>query len=165
VLEEKLSGGLRDHPLERAEQLRVATLLVLLGGGALEVRQRLIHQPELQVQLPQLQVHSPPAGIEFEDVLVDRHGLEGEPFQCPARRDLGQEVRRLGGIVLLQVQIPQLLEEAPVALARLEELLVFLEGLVVGPLRLFAVHRHFTLRHLHQPTLPVRSCPTGPGMG
>src|SRR5215217_5993174 len=123
------------HLLQGIERrLGVARLVVVVGDN-LEVRHRLRHQPELLVKLRQLEVHLQQVRVELEDLLVEGDGLEEEPVGGVALGDFREEVRRLGVVVLLDVQLAHLLEDPDVLRINLQDLLVLLDGFVVRALR------------------------------
>ncbi|EAU65709.1 hypothetical protein STIAU_7806 [Stigmatella aurantiaca DW4/3-1] len=147
------------HPLERVERgLGIARLVVVVGDD-LEVGHRLGHQPKLLVEFRQLQVHVQEVRVELEDLLVEGNGLQEEAIRGVALGDLGEEVRGLDVVVLLLVQLAHLLEDPHVLRVGFQNLLVLLDGLVIGALRDELRGGFDDLVLVHRAGLPTRLTP------
>ncbi len=104
----------------------------MVAGDDLEEGHGLGHQPQLLVQLGQLEVDFGQLGVELEHLLVEGDRLQEEPVLGIDLGDLGEEGGGLRVLSLLLVQLAHLLEHAHVARIHVEHLLVLADGLVEG---------------------------------
>jgi hypothetical protein len=123
-----------DQLADGGERLLGLALAVVKRGDQLVLLHRVREQPELAVDLGQLDVHLDEARIELEDLLVDRDRLQVEALVAVELRHL--EVR-VGGLLLgalLGVEVAELEPDADVLGVFLDDLQVFLDRLVELPL-------------------------------
>jgi hypothetical protein len=119
-----------DELPDRGQRLLGLALTVEVRRHLLEVLHGVGHQPELPVQLGELEVHLDEPRVELEDLLVDRDGLGEEPLVLIEARDL--EVR-VGGLLLLalaRVQVADLEPHADVLRIFADDAQVLLDRLV-----------------------------------
>ena len=120
------------HLLQGGEGGPGVALALVVAHHHLEEGHRLGHQPQLLVQLGQLEIDLHQVGIELEDLLVEGDRLEEETVLGVDLGDAGEERGGLRVVTLLLVQLSHLLEHAHVAWIQVEYPLVlpdrFLEG-------------------------------------
>ena len=119
-----------DQLANRRQRLFGLTFAMEVGRDALEVLHRVRQQPQLAVQLGQLEVDVDQARVELEDLLVDRDGLEVEALLAVELRDLEIGLGRLGLGALFGVQVADLEPDADVLRVLLNDLEVLLDRLV-----------------------------------
>ena len=107
-------GTQLNHTLEQVESLCMATISLEASYDQLVLGHGLLHQVDLDVDVPQFSMHIKQGGIHIKDLFVDRDSLEKEAFPHVHIGDLGVGLNRIRHSPFTAVQVSDLQPDANV---------------------------------------------------